>query len=100
LIQIGLARLVTDNCTYAYITDVYVIPSFQGQGLGKWLLNCVNEHVGTWPDLREAILYAGGETAQRFYADVLGMRTFESGGKDGLVIMSKKGPGDFVSTDH
>lgn len=39
--QIGLARVVTDYATYAYLCDVYVRPDKQGAGLGKWLLDCV-----------------------------------------------------------
>lgn len=46
--QIGLARLITDYSTFAYLCDVYVLPEYQGNGLGKWLMNCVMSH----PDLQ------------------------------------------------
>ena len=42
--QIGLARVVTDYATFAYLCDVYVVPEYQGTGLGKWLMNCVMSH--------------------------------------------------------
>jgi GNAT superfamily N-acetyltransferase len=42
--QIGFARVVSDYATYAYIGDVFVIESFRGRGLGKWLMECVLEH--------------------------------------------------------
>ena len=45
--QIGLARMITDRATFAYLCDVYVLPDYQGKGLGKWLMRCVMEH----PDL-------------------------------------------------
>jgi GNAT superfamily N-acetyltransferase len=45
--QIGLARMITDRATFAYLCDVYVLPDYQGKGLGKWLMQCVMEH----PDL-------------------------------------------------
>ena len=45
--QIGLARMITDRATFAYLCDVYVLPEYRGQGLGKWLMSCVMEH----PDL-------------------------------------------------
>jgi GNAT superfamily N-acetyltransferase len=45
--QIGLARMVTDRATFAYLCDVYVLPDYRGKGLGKWLMECVLEH----PDL-------------------------------------------------
>jgi GNAT superfamily N-acetyltransferase len=42
--QIGLARVITDEATFAYLCDVYVLPEFQRQGLGKWLMECVMAH--------------------------------------------------------
>jgi GNAT superfamily N-acetyltransferase len=46
--QIGLARVVTDRATYAYIGDVYILDAYQGQGLGKWLMATIVAH----PDLQ------------------------------------------------
>lgn len=42
--QIGLARVVTDYATFAYLCDVYVVESHRGHGLGKWLIECVMAH--------------------------------------------------------
>jgi GNAT superfamily N-acetyltransferase len=42
--QIGLARVVTDRSTYAYLCDVYVLEEFRGQGLGKWMMEVVLSH--------------------------------------------------------
>ena len=42
--QIGLARVVTDYATFAYLCDVYVLESHRGRGLGKWLVECVMAH--------------------------------------------------------
>lgn len=39
--QIGLVRVITDRATFAYLCDVYVLPAYQGQGLGRWLIQCV-----------------------------------------------------------
>jgi GNAT superfamily N-acetyltransferase len=47
--QIGLARVISDFATYAYLGDVYILPAFQGQGLGKWLIQTVVDH----PELQE-----------------------------------------------
>ncbi|KAI3333790.1 hypothetical protein F4824DRAFT_502777 [Ustulina deusta] len=41
--QIGLMRVITDNVTFAYLTDVYVLPEYQGKGLGSWMLSCLDE---------------------------------------------------------
>ncbi len=42
--QIGLARVITDRATFAYLSDVFVLDEFQGQGLGQWLVSCVLAH--------------------------------------------------------
>lgn len=34
LTQIGLARFVTDNVTFVYISDVYIVRDQRGKGLG------------------------------------------------------------------
>ncbi len=46
--QIGFARVVTDFATFAYLGDVYILDEFQGNGLGKWLMEVIVEH----PDLQ------------------------------------------------
>lgn len=46
--QIGLARVITDAATYAYLCDVYVLPEWRGRGLGIWMMECVMAH----PDLQ------------------------------------------------
>jgi GNAT superfamily N-acetyltransferase len=42
--QIGFARVVTDHATFAYVGDVFVINTFRGQGLSKWLMQTILEH--------------------------------------------------------
>jgi GNAT superfamily N-acetyltransferase len=46
--QIGLARVITDEATFAYICDVFILEEFRGQGLSKWLIQSIIEH----PDLQ------------------------------------------------
>jgi ribosomal protein S18 acetylase RimI-like enzyme len=62
--QIGLARVITDSVTYAYICDVYIAEERRRKGLGTWLVQCVLEH----PDLmhlkRVALIT---HDAQEFY---------------------------------
>lgn len=43
-LQIGLARVVTDRATYAYLCDVIVDEAYRGRGLGRWLVECVMAH--------------------------------------------------------
>jgi len=46
--QVGMARVVTDRATFAWVCDVFVLPAHRGDGLGKWLMECVKSH----PDLQ------------------------------------------------
>ena len=46
--QIGLARVITDRATYAYLADVYVLEEFRGQGLATWVMEVIVAH----PDLQ------------------------------------------------
>jgi GNAT superfamily N-acetyltransferase len=45
--QIGFARAITDRATYAYLADVYILETHRGQGLARWLMECLLGH----PDL-------------------------------------------------
>ncbi len=39
--QIGFARLVTDKATFAYLADVFILESYRGLGLSKWLIQTI-----------------------------------------------------------
>jgi len=43
-VQVGLARIISDYATFAYLCDVYVLEDYRGKGLGKWLLDYVMLH--------------------------------------------------------
>jgi GNAT superfamily N-acetyltransferase len=42
--QVGFCRVVTDYATFAWLCDVFVVPSFRGLGLAKWSLEVVLSH--------------------------------------------------------
>lgn len=44
--QVGFCRVVSDSVTVGYLTDVFVLPKLQGQGLGKFLISSIMEHPG------------------------------------------------------
>ena len=46
--QIGFTRLITDRTAFAYLCDVFILPAYQGKGLGKWLMQTMHAH----PDLQ------------------------------------------------
>jgi GNAT superfamily N-acetyltransferase len=42
--QIGLARVVSDFTTFAWLCDVFIHEDYRGHGLGKWLIETVLGH--------------------------------------------------------
>lgn len=42
--QVGLARVVSDRATFAWLCDVFILEQYRGNGLGKWLMECVVAH--------------------------------------------------------
>jgi GNAT superfamily N-acetyltransferase len=40
----GFARVVTDNATFGYICDVFVLSQFRKKGLSKWLMQTIVNH--------------------------------------------------------
>ncbi len=46
--QIGLARIVSDYTTFAWLCDVFIHEDYRGKGLGKWLMQTIHSH----PDLQ------------------------------------------------
>jgi N-acetylglutamate synthase-like GNAT family acetyltransferase len=46
--QVGFARMITDNSTFAYLADVFIIEEYRGRGLSKWLVEFILSH----PDLQ------------------------------------------------
>ena len=46
--QVGFARVISDRATYAYVSDVFVLPSERGRGVGGRLMAAIVAH----PDLQ------------------------------------------------
>ena len=46
--QVGFARIVSDIATFAYLSDVFILEAYRGQGLSVWLMECIVAH----PDLQ------------------------------------------------
>ena len=75
--QIGLARVITDRATFAYLCDVYVLEEHRAHGLGKWLIAGVMAH----PDLQ-------------------GLRRFHLVTRDAYGLYSRFGFRTVTSPDH
>lgn len=74
--QIGMARMITDGISFGYLSDTYVLPEYQGHGLGKWLIDCVAEVFSkeNMPFLRRVMLLTADPRTQEFYTKILGVR--------------------------
>lgn len=46
--QVGFARVISDVATFAYVSDVFVVESSRGRGVGKQLMAAIMSH----PDLQ------------------------------------------------
>jgi N-acetylglutamate synthase-like GNAT family acetyltransferase len=42
--QVGIARIISDFATFAYLCDVYIDEEYRSHGLGKWLMECILSH--------------------------------------------------------
>ena len=47
--QVGFARVITDQATFAYLADVFVLPEHRGRGLSKQLMTIISD----WPTLQD-----------------------------------------------
>lgn len=66
---VGLARVVSDGATIAYLQDVLVRPELQGQGVGKRL---VTEALAPFAAVRQHVLLTDDEPGQRAFYQSLG----------------------------
>ncbi|KAB8070663.1 hypothetical protein BDV29DRAFT_197855 [Aspergillus leporis] len=90
--QIGFARLATDNLTFAYLTDLYILPEYQGHGLGGWLIDCVDELLRPLPYLRWFMLRTSAEKSKQSYEKRLGMNVLDTSSvSEGGIMMGRKG---------
>ena len=51
--QVGFARVITDYSTFAYLADVFILPSYQRKGLGQWFMDAIFskeelKNISTW----------------------------------------------------
>lgn len=65
--QVGFARVISDFATTAYLGDVFVLESYRGRGLGKWMMECIMQHPAL-QNLRRWILLT--RDAHQLYAKV------------------------------
>jgi len=49
--QVGFARVLTDDVSFGWVADVFVLAEHRGRGLGTWLMECVVESYEHLPRL-------------------------------------------------
>lgn len=86
--QIGFARFVTDHVTFVYISDVYIQPEFRGRGIGRWLMECLEDVMRDMPMLRRVLLLTGSKKSHDFYQRELGMWDVQTEGH--LITMTRE----------
>ncbi|MCP4122474.1 MAG: GNAT family N-acetyltransferase [Bacteroidetes bacterium] len=62
--QIGFGRAVTDMATVFYLADIFVLPEYQNQGIGKIL----TDHMLNHPQLKGLRGILTTQTAHSFYS--------------------------------
>ena len=67
--MIALARVLTDHGYVVYIADVIVHPDFQGQGLGRALMNNVMDFIKSQlkPGYKKMVSLMAAQGKEEFY---------------------------------
>ncbi|KAF3491030.1 uncharacterized protein GIQ15_00547 [Arthroderma uncinatum] len=92
--QIGFARLITDNVTFFYLADVFVMPEYQGAGLGTFMVRCIKEVVDGMQHLRRLLIMTGDKNTIGYYEKLMDVKVLGEIGN--AYILGRKGPGSCV----
>lgn len=105
--MVGFARIITDRVSFAYLTDVYVLPAYQRRGLGAWMTRCLRDLLQRspgWPYLRSLWLMASTPAAARMYIAALGgeavarYRPTPGVSESGMILVEMAGPANGVKS--
>jgi GNAT superfamily N-acetyltransferase len=77
-LQVAFARLVTDQCTFAWLCDLFVDQAVRTQGLGKWLVEAACAYVDA-RGIKRTVLAT--RDAQELYIQYGGFEPFDDPGK-------------------
>ena len=67
--QVGFARMVTDQSTFAWLADVFVDKEHRNQGLGKWLLEASIRFVDQRKIRRMVLITKDAQSLYETYGD-------------------------------
>jgi GNAT superfamily N-acetyltransferase len=65
--MVAFARVITDQVTFAWVGDVFVVPTRRGMGLGQWMVGDVVRH---WTNLGVRRVLLATRDAHEVYAKV------------------------------
>lgn len=81
-VLVGLARGLSDDVAIFYLQDVLVHPTWQGQGLGRRLMeHCLQR----FAHVRQKVLLTDGDARQRRFYESLGYRDINTV-EDGTLV--------------
>ena len=72
-VQVGIARVITDFATRAYLVDVFIDESHRGRGLSVWLMGVITSH----PKLRDVEKWVLGTRDAHTLYEKFGWRPLE-----------------------
>jgi GNAT superfamily N-acetyltransferase len=64
---IGMGRIVGDGAAYFYIQDVIVLPEFQGKGVGKAIMNTIENFLDQNAEKNAFIGLMAAQGVKKFY---------------------------------
>ena len=73
--QVGFVRAVSDHTFVSWVCDLFVDPTYQNKGLGRWLMECLSEH----PDLSGTRLVFSATSAACAFYEHLGYLPMQRG---------------------
>ncbi|KAI2086163.1 hypothetical protein LOZ36_003502 [Ophidiomyces ophidiicola] len=79
--QIGFTRFITDYVTFVYLCDVYILPEYQGAGLGSWMLGVMQAEMDKMEHLRRLMLMTRGDRTKAYYERLLGVKVMGMAGQ-------------------
>ncbi|MDP9807072.1 ribosomal protein S18 acetylase RimI-like enzyme [Trueperella bonasi] len=77
---VGLARVISDRATIAYLQDILVDPEYQRRGVGRELLHQALEPF----NVRQTVLLTDAEPGQRAFYESVGFTEVRDVEPDGL----------------
>lgn len=92
--QIGFTRLITDYVTFVYLCDVYILPEYQGVGLGSWMVGIIQDEMDQMQYLRRLVLMTRGDRTRKYYERLLGVEMMGMAGQ--AYVLGRIGAGSCV----